>query len=122
MYNMDHTDQYKVLIVGDSRLRHIESHLNATSLNICFTVKMLPGARLTDIVLSAMASLSYTEVYHLVLLIGGINDLSKLVYLPSKHALPRFGNHDDLVNRTLESFRQSMSKIRAIMYPLFYLL
>lgn len=111
---MDHTFTYNVLIVGDSRLRFIEPRLNAASPRIYFTVRMLPGARLSDIALAAMTALSYADEYHLVLILGGINDLSKLVRLPTKHALPRYGNPDELINRTLDSFRLAMNKIRSI--------
>lgn len=111
---MNRTLHYSVLIVGDSRLRHLESRLNGTTLNIHFTVKMHPGARMANIALSAMTALSYSDTYHLVVIIGGINDLSKLVYTPTKHALPRYGNSHDLTNRTIDLFRESMSKIRRI--------
>lgn len=104
---------YKVLVVGDSRMRHLETYLNATALNLDFTVKTLPGARLSNIALSAMAALSYSDVYHLVI-IAGINDMSKLVHLPSKHALPRYASKTELIDRTLDVCKASMEKICAI--------
>lgn len=104
---------HDVLVVGDSRLRHLESHLNSTSLNIQFTVKSTPGARMANITLSTLAALSYSDVYQLVIVSGGINDMSKLVYLPTKHALPRYGNSVELVENSLNAFRVSMDKIRA---------
>lgn len=111
---MDHVSLYNILIVGDSRLRYLEPRLNATSLNLQFTVRVLPGARLSNIALSATAALSYAKVYHLVIIAGGINDMSRLAYLPTKHALPRYGNFNDLVNHTLETLREGMHKIRSI--------
>lgn len=111
---MNSIPYYDVLIVGDSRLRQLEPYLNSTSLNIRFTVKSSPGARMANITLSTLAVLSYSDVYHLVIVSGEINDMSKLVYLPTKHALPRYGNSADLVEISLETFRVSMEKIRAI--------
>lgn len=75
---------------------------------------MIPGARMANITLCTLAALSYSDVYHLVIVSGGINDLSKLVHLPTKHALPRYGNSTELVERTLDTLRVSMDKIRAI--------
>lgn len=111
---MSYSAHYKVLIVGDSRLRYIESELNNTSLNVRFTVKMIPGARMASIKTSAKSILAHTNSYHLTLIIGGINDMSRLAYLPTKHALPRFGNTDELVTRTMDAIRSSIEDIRSV--------
>lgn len=111
---MSRHTSYKVLIVGVSRLRFIESELNNTSLNVRFTVMMLPGARMAGIKTSAMTKLAHTNCYHLTLIIGGINDISKLAYIPTKHALPRFGNTDELIDHTMDAIRTSMQDIRSV--------
>lgn len=111
---MSHSNYYKVLIVGDSRLRYIEAELNNTSLNVRFTVIMLPGARMTNIRSSAMSKLSHSDSYHLTLIIGGINDMSRLAYLPTRHALPRYGNTDELISHTMEAIRTSIHDIRSV--------
>lgn len=81
---------------------------------LCSQANINLYARMSNIALSAMAALSYPETYHLVIIMGGINDLSKLVYAPTKHALPRYGNLYDQINLTLDSFRESIGKIRKI--------
>lgn len=104
---------FNVLIIGDSRLRYLEPFINKTSLNVIFTVKMLPGARISSIIHNAKTKLSRRHNFNLVLIIGGINDMSKLVYSPSKHALPRYGNMAELIDQTLETIRLSMYDLRA---------
>lgn len=54
---------YKVLIVGDSRVRYLGNRLDRTSLNIKFTVKSLPGADLRRVTLKALIEISYDD-YH----------------------------------------------------------
>lgn len=105
---------YKVLIVGDSRLRFLESELKNTSLNINFTVIMLPGARMSNIKTSAVTKLSQSDRYHLTLIIGGINDMSPLAHLPTRHTLPRFGSTDELISHTMETIRSSIQAIRLV--------
>lgn len=108
----------EILVVGDSRLRHLEPLLNDNTLNLHFTVKSLPGAKIADIALSAMASLSYSKIYDLTIIAGGINDMSRLAYSPTKHALPRYGNTTVLIDNTLDALRISIEKIRSITtYP-----
>lgn len=111
---MSHNTMYNVLIVGDSRLRYLESELNNTSLNVRFTVLMLPGTGMAKIKTSATAKLSHSNYYHLTLIIGGINDMSRLAHFPTRHALPRFGNTDELINHTMESIRSSIQAIRLV--------
>lgn len=105
---------YDILIVGDSRTRGLEYSLNSTSLNLRFTVFTLPGASLNTIMLKALTSLSYSNTYQLVLLIGGINNMTRLLYNPTRHAVPRFRSTVDLVEHTLSAMRITIDKISAI--------
>lgn len=105
----------------------LELHFSSGLITYCLCIPMLdmsyfyyvlivelPGARSSNIALTTMAALSYAETYHLVIVAGGINDMSKLVYHPSKHALPRFGNPLELIDQTMMALRTTLSKIRAI--------
>lgn len=104
---------YKVLIVGDSRVRHLGERLNRTSLNIRFTVRSLPGANLRRITLKALIEVSY-EDYHLIILMGGINNLTRLFHNPTRHVVPRHYAVDDLVGITTDEMRLALSRIQNI--------
>lgn len=104
----------EILIVGDSRTRGLEDRLNLTSSYLHFTVITLPGANLNSIMLKILASLSYTNSYQMVIVVGGINNMTRLLHNPSRHAVPRFREVTDLVENTLSAMRVALSKIIAI--------
>lgn len=104
----------EILIVGDSRTRGLEDRLNRTSSNLRFTVFTLPGANLKTIMLKILATLSYDNSYHLVFVVGGINNMTRLLHNPSRHAVPRFRSVTDLVENTLSAMRTALDKITAI--------
>lgn len=105
---------YNILVIGDSRAKLLEPELNKTSLNLSFTVKVLPGAGLHRITLKALTSLSYDNAFDLLILAGGINDLTKLVHLPTRHALPRYNSANNLAEAVLFEMRKSINKISKI--------
>lgn len=105
---------YNILIIGDSRVSRLETELRKTTLNLDFTVESLPGARFERITLKAMTMLAYYDHFHLVIITGGINDMSKHVHHPSRHALPRFGSVNSLADNTLTIMRTSIQKIKNI--------
>lgn len=111
---MNCTTTHRVLIAGDSRLRYLASTLADISSNFDFTIRSLPGAKISDITQYAAAALTRPNDYHLVILMGGINNMSRLAYHPTKHALPRFGNTDELINRTMDAIRSAMHEVRSI--------
>lgn len=103
-----------ILIVGDSRTRDLESKLNHASLNLRFTVITLPGANLNSIMLKTLTSLSYPNAYQLIFIIGGINNMTRLLHNPTRHAVPRFRSVSDLIENTLTAMRVALNKIIAI--------
>lgn len=105
---------YKVLIVGDSRVRHLQGMLDQTSLNLSFRVIMMPGARLNTLALKTLTELSYCDLYtyNLIIIVGGVNNLTKLAYKPTRHAVPRFTSLHDLVNVTLLEMEKAIGKIK----------
>lgn len=89
---MEPTRVYHVLIVGDSRLRNFDRFIENLSPSFKFTIRFIPGARLERLGLHARASLSYQVHYDLVLIAGGINDITKLKYRPVRHATMRYAS------------------------------
>lgn len=112
--NLDKMGSYRILIVGDSRTRHLQDILDQTSLNLSFHVITLPGAKLNDLALKTIAELSYHDLnyYSLVILVGGINNLTKLVYRPTRHAIPRHKACCNLINFTLNEMGKAIERIK----------
>lgn len=107
---------YRVLIVGDSRTRHLEGFLNNTSLNIRYTVITIPGASLHRIATVAANTLQENYSFHLTIIAGGINDLSMLRYIPSRHARPRYNTVETLVNYTVGEMRRCIEYVTDYSY------
>lgn len=105
---------YNILIVGDSRARHLQQILNQTTLNLSFKVHTLTGAKIAAIALKTLTELSYHNSFHLVIIMGGINNITRLHHYPSKHAVPRYAQAHDLIESTLVELKTAMDKIRAI--------
>lgn len=107
-----------ILTVGDSRTRDLENKLDYASLNMSmnlrFTVITLPGANLNLIMLKVLTALSYPNTYQLILIAGGINNMTRLLHVPSRHAVPRFRSVTDLIENTSSAMRVALVKITAI--------
>lgn len=70
-------------------MRHLQSYLNDTSFNIYFTVVTLPGATLRRIMHEAIEIVRCSRPYQLIIIAGGINDLTVLHRHPTRHVFPR---------------------------------
>lgn len=110
----DACHSHRILIVGDSRLRNLEYYLNSTSLNLNFEVKCLPGARIEEIGLRTMTSIAYNDTIDLVLLIGGINDITKLKYHPSRHATLRYPTSSEICDKVMLALYKTRDKLANI--------
>lgn len=104
-------EEYHILIIGDSRTRHLSQVLNKTTLNVKFHVRSVSGARMRHITLKAITELAYYNEYHLVILMAGINDVSKLLRHPSRHAVPRFESVYETVMCTMHEMRTAVNKV-----------
>lgn len=102
---------YKVLIVGDSRMRHLEAFLSNTTLNIQYKVITLPGATLRRISAAAIDELNADYSYHLTIIAGGINDLTMIRNIPQRHARPRWNSVTTLVRRTVREMRLCIENV-----------
>lgn len=105
---------YKVLVVGDSRVRSLQEHLNNTTLNLEFLVVVLPGANFQRIVLKAMIEISMDVEYQLIILIGGINNVTSLHYNPARHIRPRYRTMNSLVHNVTNHMRNGVNQIRQL--------
>lgn len=103
---------FRILIIGDSRVRYLGNQLNSTSLNLLFEVVCLPGAKIEDLVLKARALLSYEVKYDLIILAGGINNITKLNHHPCKHASPRYSRSDKTVEGIMSRFYIGVDRIQ----------
>lgn len=102
---------FRILVIGDSRARYLNSYLNNTSLNLLFEVICIPGAKLEDLVLKTMALLSYEVNYDLIIFTGGINNITRITYRPCKHATLRYNSPDKIVNNVMNKLYEGVEKI-----------
>lgn len=109
-----YTQNYHVLIVGDSRVRQLRGALSDVTLNIEFHVRSIPGAKMEQIALRAMTELAYWDEYHLIILVGGINNLSKIFWHPSRYAGPRYRSVSQLVDHTLRDMRSAVRRVKTL--------
>lgn len=111
---MSENYHFDILIVGDSRTRGLEDKPYYTSLNLRFTVITLPGANLDSITLKMLTLLSYPNAFELIFVVGGINNMTRLLHNPTRHAVPRFRAVTDMIENTLSDMRIALNKITAI--------
>lgn len=105
---------YNILIVGDSRVRGLDLHLCTASPNLNFEVKCIPGGKLDQLMLKAMANLSYYDDIDLVLLIGGINNITRLRYTPSRHATLRYLSREEICDMIMQEMYRVTDRISSI--------
>lgn len=111
---MEATRVYQILIVGDSRVRNLERYIENLSPFFEFTIRCIPGARIERLGLHARASLSYQVHYDLVLIAGGINDITKLKYRPVRHATLRYTSTRRICAVVIAQLRELMHKSERI--------
>lgn len=91
--------------------KYLSQVLNTTTLNLTFHVKTLPGARVRRVALKVIAELAYYNDYHLIILLAGINDVSKLCWHPSRHAVPRFNSAREIEEAIDYEMKWAASKV-----------
>lgn len=90
-------------------MRHLQTLFNKTSLNIHFTVVTLPGA---SIMQQAIEIVQFSRPFHLIILSGGINDISVLHQYPTRHVFPRTRVVANLIYYTLDEMRYCIDEIK----------
>lgn len=103
---------YEVLVIGDSRLRGFDLFANDHSLNIDYSVYYFPGAQLHTLANEAVEILLRQKQFHLTIIAGGINNITKLNHNPSKHAVPRKGCIQDLVEYAIDEMKFAVQKVK----------
>lgn len=103
-----------VLLVGDSRVRYLEDILDRASLNLLVRVECLPGAGLERIMMRTLACIAYYDKYDLILLAGGINDLTRLKHNPCRHATLRCFNVTQMCDAFMSQLRSIYDRIARI--------
>lgn len=94
-------------------MRNFENLLNDTRLNVTFKVITLPGATLIRIADTAIEILREDYRYQLIIVAGGINDMTVLRYQPFRHALPNYTSINQLVSHTTNEMRRCVERIQA---------
>lgn len=69
----------KILVVGDSRLRHMDLDLNAMDSDFAFICKCLPGGNLWRVMQVAKETILHNNTFFLIIIFAGINDITQLV-------------------------------------------
>lgn len=95
-------------------MRNLERRLNNTILKYRFFVKCLPGAKLDRIMLTAMANLSYYDDISMVILLGGINNITQVKRTPQWHATLRYQNREEICDVLMQEYYRVTDRIMAI--------
>lgn len=77
-------------------------------------MECLPGAKFDKIALKFMATRSYEKKYDLLILVGGINNITRTEYQPVKHATLQYVNRDRMLNTILNCLSREVQKIVGI--------
>lgn len=105
---------FRILVIGDSRVKYLSNQLNNTTLNLLFEVVCLPGAKIEDLVLKTRTLLSYEVKYDLIVFVGGINNITRLSYRPCRHASLRYNSIDKTIEGVMSRLYMGVDKIQDI--------
>lgn len=111
---MNNQYNYNILIVGDSRVRNLYRHLDNTTLNFRFHVECLPGAKLDRIMLKALTNLSYFDNVDMVILLGGINNITRVRRTPLWHATLRYRDCSEICDSVIQEYYRITDRIMAV--------
>lgn len=101
----------KVLLVGDSRVRHMDIDLNSRDADFAFVCKCLPGAGFLKVTNKAKEIISRNNTFSMIILLAGINNITELVRHPNKLVKIRFPSVSD----SLDYLRGQLDEGIAIM-------
>lgn len=101
---------YRILCVGDSRLKHLQRELNDNMRNLHFVCYVFPRATLGHLSYHTRQILMNCNqlYYDFILVIGGICDITTLTRNPSRRVVPRYRS----VESTIENFERFLSLFR----------
>lgn len=103
----------KVLLVGDSRIRHMDLDLNAKDPDFAFICKCLPGANIRKATQVIKETILINNTFSLIILAAGINNVTHLIRKPIKLVRNRFLSVTDTVEFLQQSLQEGLKAIRA---------
>lgn len=103
----------KILLAGDSRIRHMDLDLNAKDTDFAYICKCLPGANLKKVVQSVTAIIRHNNTFSLIIIFAGINDVTQLIRKPLKFVRSRFLSVEDTVEHLQQSLNEGLNTIKA---------
>lgn len=110
----------KVLLVGDSRLRHLDTLLNSMDPNFAFIGKSFPGARLNRIIVKTIETLLENNTFSLIIILGGINDITKIANRPLWLIKTRYGSIDETVTHVNSEIRSGLEALKVTQIPVVF--
>lgn len=102
----------KILLVGDSRIRHLDTILNSMDVNFAFISKCFPGTTISRIVKKTVEILNENNTFSLIIIFGGINDITRIANRPLWIIKPRFDTVNDTVSYVKHHFIEGMDTLR----------
>lgn len=88
----------KVLLVGDSRVRHLDMDLNSRDAGFAFVCKCLPGANFLTVINKTKRTITQNNTFSMIILLAGINDITELIRQPEKLVRIRFPSVSDTLD------------------------
>lgn len=85
----------KILLVGDSRIRHLDVDLNSRDPAFAFVCKCLPGACFLKVVQTTREIIIKNNTFSMIILLAGINDVTELIKQPERMVKIRFSSVND---------------------------
>lgn len=107
---MSQSTCYRILCIGDSRLRYLQYHLNENLRNIKFVCYVFPGATLGHLLYHLRLILTdcSSTYYDYIMVAGGICDITSLTRSPTRRVTPYYNS----VAVTVENFERLLSVFR----------
>lgn len=103
----------KILLVGDSRLKHLDTLLNSMDPNFAFIGKSFSGARLNRIIDKTIEILTENNTFSLIVILGGINDITKIAKRPLWLIKTRYDSVPETVMQVNDAIKHGQEKLKA---------
>lgn len=103
----------KVLLIGDSRTRHLDIDLNSRDPAFAFVCKCLPGANFHKTVQRAREIITRNNTFSMIILLAGINDVTELIRQPEKMVKIRFPSVSDTLDYLKDQIDEGIESLQA---------
>lgn len=102
----------KILLVGDSRIRHLDMDLNSRDPGFAFVCKCLPGASFMKVVQKAREIITRNNTFSMIILLAGINDVTELIRQPEKMVKIRFTSVSDTLDHLKAQINEGIEALQ----------